>query len=279
MPIGARFLELHPENRDPTTTATVLQTNFLRPYQGLADINLIEFGSTSNYNALLATFNRRMRRGVQMGFSYSFSKVLGTASTNNSTVSPFFNVRAWNYGPLSYDLPHVASIHYTWLLPRPGKLYGLRWLGWVSDGWDMAGISRFSTGGAFTPGLSTVDGQDLTGTPSESARPVVLDPAAPPVARFGRPARGGFGNTGTGVLRLPGVNHWDISIYRELKLTERTRVQLRLESYNTFNHTQFSSLTTTARFNQQGQQVDPLFLQPSAARSPRRVQLAIRLNW
>jgi hypothetical protein len=279
VPIGARFLELHPENRDPTTTATVLQTNFLRPFQGLADINLIEFGSTSNYNALLATFNRRMRRGIQIGFSYSFSKVLGTASTNNSTVSPFFNPRHWDYGPLSYDLTHVASVRYTWLLPRPGERYGLRPLSWIADGWEMAGISRFSTGGAFTPGLSTVDGQDITGTPSEGARPVILDPTAPPLDRFRRPVRGSFGNTGVGVLRLPGLNNWDMSIYRELKFPERTRIQLRLESYNTFNHPQFSSLTTTARFNSQGQQVDPLFLQPSAARSPRRVQLAMRLNW
>jgi hypothetical protein len=245
----------------------------------LADISLVEFGSTSNYNALLATFNRRMRGGIQIGFSYSFSKVLGTASTNNSTVSPFFNPRHWDYGPLSYDLTHVASVRYTWLLPRPGERYGLRPLSWIADGWEMAGISRFSTGGAFTPGLSTVDGQDITGTPSEGARPLILDPTASPLDRFGRPVRGSFGNTGVGVLRLPGVNNWDMSIYRELKFTERTKVQLRLESYNTFNHTQFSGLTTTARFNSQGQQVDPLFLHSSAARSPRRVQLAMRLNW
>jgi hypothetical protein len=143
----------------------------------------------------------------------------------------------------------------------------------------MAGISRFSTGGPFTPGLSTVDGQDITGTPSEGARLVVVAPSARPRERFGRPPRGSFGNVGVGVLRLPGINNWDISVYREIRLMERTRLQLRFESYNTFNHSQFSSLTTTARFNAQGQQVDALFLEPSAARSPRRVQLAMRLNW
>ena len=135
-------------------------------------------------------------------------------------------------------------------------------LGLVTDGWEMAGISRFTTGGAFTPGLSTVDGQDITGTPSENARLYVLNPDAPPLERFGRPARGTFGNVGVGVLRLPGMNNWDISVYKSVRITERIRTQLRLESYNTFNHSQFSSVTSTARFSAQGVQVDPLFLEP-----------------
>lgn len=282
VPIYSRFLDMNPQNRDPTTSSA-LATNFLRLFPGIADVLLVEFGSTSHYNAFLATVNRRMSRGLQFGFSYSFSKVLGTASTNNTTVSPFFAPRVRNYGRLTYDLTHVASLRYTWLMPKIGKRLGDGAGAWmirqITDGWEMAGIARFSKGGAFTPGLSTVDGQDITGTPSEGARPNVGDPLAPPKERFERPARGTFGNVGAGVLRLPGINNWDISIYKQLRFSERLRAQLRLESYNTFNHTQFSSLTTTARFNLQGQQVDPLFLEPSAARSPRRVQLALRLNW
>ena len=278
VPVGARFMDEHPENMDPTTKRA-LPTNFLRPYQGYADINLVEFGSTSSYNGLLASFNRRMTRGVMVGFSYSFSKALGTASTNTATVSAFHPARRRNYGPLSYDLTHVASLRYTWTLPKPGKRYGLKTLGLVADGWELAGISRFSTGSPFTPGFSTVDGQDITGTPSESARMDVLDPNAAPKERFGRPARGTWGNLGVGGLRNHGIHNWDISIYKLLKMYERLTAQLRLETYNTFNHTQFSALSTTARFSAQGEQVDPLFLEPTGARSPRRVQLAIRLNW
>ncbi|MDP2999481.1 MAG: carboxypeptidase regulatory-like domain-containing protein [Bryobacterales bacterium] len=278
VPAGARFMDEHPENMDPTTRRA-LPINFLRPYQGYADINLVEFGSTSSYNGLLASFNRRMTRGVMLGFSYSFSKALGTASTNTTTVSAFHPARRRNYGPLSYDLTHVASLRYTWTLPKPGKRYGLKALGLVADGWELAGISRFSTGSPFTPGFSTVDGQDITGTPSESARMDVLDPNAAPKERFGRPARGTWGNLGVGVLRNHGIHNWDISMYKLFKMYERLTAQLRLETYNTFNHTQFSALSTAARFSAQGEQVDPLFLEPTGARSPRRVQLAIRLNW
>ena len=45
------------------------------------------------------------------------------------------------------------------------------------------------------------------------------------------------------------------------------------------HHTQFSALSPTARFDLQGAQVDPMFLQPTTARSPRRLQITLRLNW
>jgi hypothetical protein len=279
VPIGARFLEQHPENRDPTTTSTVLQPNFLRVYPGYADINLVEFGATSNYNGMLVSLNRRMSHGIMGGLSYSYSKALGTASTNTATVSPFFDPRSRNYGPLSYDLRHVLSVRFSWRLGSPAKRYGVRYLGSVSDGWELAGIGRMSTGAPFTPGFSTVDGADITGTPSENARMMVLDPNAEPDQRFGRPPRGSFGNLGVNTLRYPGVNNWDLSIYKQVKLYERITAQLRLESYNTLNHTQFSGLSTSARFDAAGTQIDPLFLEPTAARSPRRVQMAVRLNW
>ena len=71
----------------------------------------------------------------------AFSKALGTASTNTTTVSAFQPARRRNYGPLSYDLTHVASLRYTWTLPKPGKRYRLKTLGLVADGWELAGIS------------------------------------------------------------------------------------------------------------------------------------------
>jgi hypothetical protein len=76
-----------------------------------------------------------------------------------------------------------------------------------------------------------------------------------------------------------GLDNWDVSLYRQFQIHERRQLQLRLETYNTLNHTQFSDIQTSARFDLQGNQVDPLFLQPTAARSPRRVQLAARFNW
>jgi hypothetical protein len=126
-----------------------------------------------------------------------------------------------------------------------------------------------------------VNGQDTTGTPSEGARITVIDPKAPPESRFGPTERGSLGNAGRNILRHPGFINFDVSAYRTIKFSDTVRAQLRFESYNTPNSTQFSTVSATARFNSAADpiQIDPLFLEPTAARGARRVQLALRLNW
>ena len=278
VPLDSRFLNLHPENIDPTTKK-VYADNFLRPYQGYGDILEYEWASTANYHSAQASFSQRLKGGLSYGASYTFSKVLGSAASDTTQVSPFFDPRRRNYGPLSYDRTHVFSVRYNWTLPNPGKMLQMRALGRVTDGWELSGITRTMSGGPFTPGYSLVNGIEITGTPSEGARVRVLDPSAPAVSRFGAPLVGTFGNAGVNILKGPGVNNWDISLNRQMKFTDRWTGQLRFESYNTFNHTQFSGLDTTARFDTQGNQVNPVFLQPTSARSPRRIQLALRVNF
>jgi len=278
VPIGAQFLDLHPENRDPSAPTSALAANYLRAYQAWGDIMLAEMAATSNYHSLQVSAQRRMNRGL-IAVGYTFSKALGTANDLYGTVSPFFAPRTRNYGPLGFDRTQVLTLRYNYRLPKPGQYFRQPILGIVADHWEISGISRFMSGAPFTPGMSTVDGMNFTGTPSESARPNVANPDADPLHRFGRPVRGSFGNTGPNVLRGPGVNNWDISLYRRIPLREGRYIQLRFESYNTFNHTQFSAVSQSLRFDAQGNQVDPLFLQPTAARAARRIQLALRLNW
>ena len=279
VPFRADHLDVNPQNADPTGPTRPLPKNFLRPYPGFGDIDLYEFASTSNYNSLQVSVAQRSRHGLTYGLAYTFSKLLGSAASDTTTISSFFSPRDRDYGPLDYDRTHVFSVWYTWELPKPGQMLRSRPLRAVADGWQISGTTRASSGAPFTPGFSTVDGQDITGTPTEGARIQVVNPAADPLHRFGRPARATWGNAGFGILRKPGIDNWDVSLYREFKIRERQQLQLRLETYNTLNHTQFSDIQTSARFDLQGNQVDPLFLRPTAARSPRRVQLAARFNW
>ncbi|MCX6633719.1 MAG: hypothetical protein NT090_01275, partial [Acidobacteria bacterium] len=111
-----------------------------------------------------------------MGGNYTFSKVLGTAKGDSTAVNPFFDPRHFNYGPLDYDRTRTASIRYNWTLPRPGRRTHIRALGIVADGWQVSGITRISSGAPFTPGFALVSSQDTTGTASQGARIVVLDP-------------------------------------------------------------------------------------------------------
>jgi hypothetical protein len=281
VPYGARWLDVHPENVDPTVRNTALPLNFLRPYSAYGDINVYEFAATSNYNSLQASLNRRMRHGVMVGAAYTFSKALGAADTDTSAVSSFYPPRQRNYGPLGFDRSHVATLRYTWQVPGLVKRTGFRPLAIATCGWEISGTSRFQTGGPFTPGYALADYVDVLGgasAESNGTRMNVIDPSAPPAFRFGRPARGDWGNSGVNVLRKPGINIWDMSLYRRIKFTERVKGQLRFESYNTFNHTQFNGVNQTARW--QGQkQIDPTFLEATSAVNPRRIQFAMRVDF
>jgi hypothetical protein len=279
-PLGANWVDVNPQNADPTNKSVALPTNFLRPIQGYGDINVYEFASTANYNALLVTVNRRWSRGVMVAATYTFSKALGSTRDDYSNVSAVLPPRQWNYGPLGYDRNHVASLRYSWALPKPGKQLHVRAMGIVTDNWELAGTARFQTGGPFTPGFSLVNYYDVTGS-TEGARVMVVDPNAPPAQRFGPPPRGTFGNAGSNVLRLPGINVWDTSLFRNIRFTERLTAKLRVETYNTFNHTNFNGVNQTARFQGQSDwtQVDPTFLTYTSASNQRRVQFAMNLNW
>lgn len=270
VPVGARFLE---ENRDPTTNVSY-PPNFLRPYRGYGDIFMFEFGGTASYNSLQVTFHRRLSRGLQIRAAYTMAKTLGTAASDTARVSAFLPPREWNYGRLPYDRDHIFTVHYSWSVPN-SMVAGKRWLRPLLARWEVSGVTMFSAGAPFTPGYSLTEGGDITGTPSEGARIVALGNK-----QFARPERGTFGNAGVGILRGPGINNWDLALHRRFPVgNERRYLQFRAEMYNVANHTQFSSLDTTARFDTAGEQINPLFLTPTNARPARRIQFALKFYW
>ena len=139
-------------------------------------------------------------------------------------------------------------------------------------------------------GFSQVTAADLSGTPSISPRILVVgDPVLPKGDRtfnqnfrtdvFRLPAAGTLGFMSKNMLRGPGINNWDIALFKNFAIREGMRVQFRSEFYNAFNHTQFSAYDSTARFDATGAQVNAQFGQFTAARDPRIVQLAIRLQF
>lgn len=294
-PLGADFLNLNPQNKNPVNSSA-LPTNFLRPYSAYGDLFLYEFGATSNYNALLASFQHRLSHGLTLTGSYTFSKALTPAALYNNAVDPFLDPRMRNYGPASFNRAQVFTLNYFYDLPKPGKATGIKPLQWIADNWQIAGVTRILTGAPLTPGYTLVTGITTpTGSPSEAARAEVINPSAPLAQRFGPPPEPAgqatlanapwsvastspqFGNLGTNTVTGPGTNNWDISLYRKIPLTERFTGQLRFETYNTFNHTQFNAVNSTLQFNTKGQQVNTAFMLPTGARPPRYVQLAFRL--
>ena len=56
---------------------------------------------------------------------------------------------------------------------------------------------------------------------------------------FEAPPRFTFGTLGRNTLRPDNVYRFDLSLFKEISVTERLRVQIRAEAFNAFNSTMF----------------------------------------
>ena len=144
------------------------------------------------------------------------------------------------------------------------------------------------SGNPFTPGFSTVDGQNITGS-TDGARITVT--GSPRLSKsektfgrtyntsvFQRTPQRSFGNAGVNLIYGPGVNNWDIAISKRIPLFAEGRfLQFRTELFNAWNHTQFAGTYNTARFDRNGVQVDPNFGAYSSTLKPRNIQLSLKL--
>jgi len=281
------YAQFDPKNIDSTTNSP-LPDNYLRPYLGMGNINMRTFDGTSNYHGLQVSANRRMTNGLQYGVSYTWAKTLGVAAADFGGVSMYFPMRTYNYGPLSFDIRHMLVLNYNWEVPGLGKKLNNKILGVVTDSWQLSGITTFMTGTPISPGFSTSDGQNITGSAEGARITLVGDPNLPKSQRtffknfntdaFARTPQRSFGNAGLGYLRNPSWNNWDLSISKRIPWKgEQRYFQLRGEFYNLWNHTEFSGYDTTARFNPALQQINANFGAFTGTRDPRKIQLSLRL--
>jgi hypothetical protein len=95
-------------------------------------------------------------------------------------------------------------------------------------------------------------------------------------ADFGNPAPNYFGNCGRNTFHGPGLNNWDISLVKDIPITEGTRLEFRSEFFNAFNHAQFDMPNATTIDNNAQ---NPAFGVVSAAESARVIQFALKLYY
>ncbi len=284
IPFGSNW---NPAFQDPTTRA-VLPQSFMRPYLGFNDIGQRASASSSNYHSMQLSVQRRYARRIQFGGAWTWSKALDFNDTDTETVAFLVPVRIWNYGLASFDRTHILKVN--WLWDAPGVKRRSLPLRTALNGWQVSGIASFISGQPRGLTYSTVLYSDPTGTPSQGARVVVLaNPVLPKSERtFSRnfrtdvfqPApRGTIGTAAKTIIRGPGVNNWDIAVFKSFPVREPFRLQFRWETYNSFNHTQFSGLDTQARFDAAGVQVNQRLSEFTSARPPRRMQFALRFTF
>lgn len=270
-----------------------------------------------NYNALQAHAVHRLSSGLQFGVSYTYSHAVGTCgaiapSTGSgdacSIADPYHNYRQWYYGPLPWDIRHNFSINYTYNTP---SVTDKPFVKYIANYWTVSGIFEAQTGLPVTP--------SCTATGFEAGDPLLTDPSGTGqgyfnpsgffpsavgarcevmgnihdfahsfnenfnTSAFSLAPVGTFGNSGVGILREPGFWNMDFNLAKNIPLgSERRFLQLRLEAYNVFNHTEFNGIGTTLSESFSGgptPAVTPGFGAYSSARPARVLATQIRLEF
>ena len=211
----------------------------------------------SNYHSLQARLQKRLTRGLQFEASYTYSHALDDASSANlgSFATGDFRDQRFpqlEYGNADFDIRHRFVLSYMYELPFgkgksfAGNASGL--LNQVIGGWQVAGITSASTGNYFTPTDIATDlsNSDGGGDVASSSRPNrVGDPNAKPCipgtlfntcAFATNTVLGSYGNAGRNIVRGPGFQNWDLSLFKTFPLNERERFEFRAEFFNVWNH-------------------------------------------
>ena len=241
------------------TGAKALQADFLRTYQGYNTVQLKTFGGSSNYHSLQATLQRRFKQGLNLGAAYTWSKALGTASDAEGNFINIVCSRCYDYRLLTFDRRHILNVNYLWDLP---KLKADNWfIKSVVNNWQITGITQFQSGvptelGFGIPNINT--SQRVTGSWTEGPRLNATSGLQPNTQ--GGSVDGGSslditklslpklnpGPQARTLIRRPGINVTDLSVFKSFPLggDGKRYLQLRLETFNIFNHAQFDNFNT-----------------------------------
>ena len=156
VPDGSRFVDCRfvpsnlckPENRDPFTASSAKNNDFLRPYRGYGDINMVMWSGTSNYNGLQMQINRRYTSGFQYGVAYTYSKSFDYANDDSSDVVYPRPYKAFNYAPSDFDQTHILTANYIYDVPAASQRWNNAFAKALLDNWQISGTMSFVTGRA-----------------------------------------------------------------------------------------------------------------------------------
>jgi hypothetical protein len=229
--------------------------------------------------------NRRFARQLEFTAGWTWAKWL-----NYSSIPMFRPRRVWSYGLDGGDQTHKLILTYTYNLPGLSRFWTNAATKFIFDDWQISGITMFASGQPSSVGFNTVDGTDMTGGGDGQRINVNGNPNLPYGERvfprmfdtsvFSRPAMNDPGNAPVTVVRGPGRNNWDLTVFKHFPLKSDTRkITFRWEFYNIVNHTQFSGMNTTARFDATGKQIDTTFGQANGSRPARMMQGSLRLSF
>jgi len=292
---------------------TVPANAALRPFGVFGDKNLTywDHSGRSKYHSLQTQVISRFGRGSQVQVSYTLARTRSNMSMTSSgggltaADAPVDNLNPdLDWGRPEVGRTHVFNASLVWLLPtlenQSGAMRG------IFGDWEIATIVGAASGQPFTAYTGSLPG--LNGGPSgtgytDNQRPIrtsepctingnldeqIINPAAYTLTGF---QLGTIGNAGRGDCTGPGYFQADLAFYKNMRLTERVRVQFRWDIFNVFNNTNFlfnsmntnlspSSITRSADGTTiTNAQIAGNFGQATRTRDPRQMQFGIKFIW
>ena len=238
----------------------------------------------SSYNSFQTSLRHSGKR-LDLMLAYTFSKSIDQASSLGDPLNPF-NYRQTR-ALSAFDLKHNLVATYQYELPlelisRRGKA--------LTQGWALSGITRISSG--FPVTISSDQDRSLQGSSPNGVNNHSLDlpDYTGGLLNLNHDPRNGLpyfdtslfspnalGTPGSASRRSfygPGMLNFDLALLRNFRLSESKALQFRLETFNTFNHTQFFG---PAAVN--GDSDSDLFGRVVKAAPPRLMQVALKFTF
>jgi hypothetical protein len=238
----------------------------------------------SNYNSLQVTL-RHSSGPLQLLAAYTYSKSLDQSSNLGEEVNPLNP--SLSRALSAFDITQNFVVSYNYQLPV-ARLF--RANNRSTQGWELSGITRFSTGLPVTL-INYGDNSLLGAEPNGINNYGVDEPDVAPgslnlnhnprngqsyfnAALFSNNALGTPGNASRRYFHGPGMENFDMALLKNLRLTESKTLQFRLEAFNVFNHAQFFGPQSV-----DGNISSGTFGQVVSAAAPRLVQVGAKFTF
>jgi hypothetical protein len=256
-----------------------LNANLYRQFPGYSSINQEENESNFTYDSLQAGLRMENRHGLTVQLAYTWSHEIDEVSNDLNGVTNPFDL-SYDRGSGSLDRRHIFNANYVYSIPlfsHSTSGVGRAVLG----GWEFSGVTVVQSGTPVTIRYTGPDTLGLGGIGAANHEDQVAPVSYPhtlnawfstgsfanPVAPWNGGANNGFGNARKDAVVGPGLFNFNMSLFKTFNITEKTRFELRFESFNTFNHTEFNGIdsgSNDANFGHVTSAYDPRILQLGA---------------
>ena len=203
-----------------------------------------------------------------MNLAYTWSKNLSDNQTDRSTAPQNSYDTAVDWGRAALDRRHILTGNWVYDLPFFNDSNGI--VKTLLGGWQFQGIATYQTGLPLTVTTSNFDPAGLGLIPAliAGSRPNISATGTrmlpihsssgltPPATNLTRPQRQNVnvptivGTTGRGTIFGPSTRRVDFVLAKTFQFTESMSLQLRGESYNVFNWTNFTTVSTNVTSDQ-----------------------------